>query len=78
MSALVGDYLGNTVLIYDSDGNHLSSSVINEHDRVAKQIQLESMPYELTVNDECRLLILASPTPVEFNGKVKEAAAVLL
>jgi len=72
MSALAGDYTGNTVLIYNTDGDHLASTVIREHDKYAKQIQLISLPSRLSVNDECKLLILASPVPCEFSGKVKK------
>ena len=72
MSALASDYTGNTVLIYDTYGNHLASTTVKEHDRDAKQIRINSIPDGLSVNDECKLFILSSPAPCEFSGKVKK------
>jgi len=77
MSSLASDYTGNTVLIYTTNGDHLVSTVITEHDKHAKQIQLETFPTGLNVNDECKLMILSSPAPCEFNGKVKKTGASL-
>ncbi|MCL2820577.1 MAG: PilZ domain-containing protein [Oscillospiraceae bacterium] len=74
MSALVADYTGNTVFIYSTDGVHLLSTVIKEHNKSAKQIELNSYPPALKVNDECKLLILSSPTPCEFMGKIQKVA----
>jgi len=72
MSALASDFTGNTVLIYDTGGNHLASTTVKEHDRNAKQIRIIGLPAGLNVNDECKILILSSPTPCEFSGKVKK------
>jgi len=71
MSVLAGDFTDCSVLIYDTDGNHLSSSIIKEHNKGERQIRINLMPGELSVNDDCKLLILSSPTPCEFLGKVK-------
>ena len=71
MALLTGDFSGHTVLIYDLDGNHLTSTVIREYDRGDRQIRVNLMPDSLKVNDNCKLLILSSPTPCEFQGKVK-------
>jgi len=76
MSALVSDYTGNTVLIYNIDGDHLVSAVVDEHDKLAKQIHIDPFPDVLKVNDECKLMILASPTPCEFSGKVKKIGGI--
>jgi len=59
-------------MIYDIDGNHLTSTVIREHDKEERQIRVNLMPNDLKVNDDCKLLILSSPTPCEFQGKVKK------
>ena len=72
MSVLTGDFTGCSVLIYDTDGNHLGSSLIREHDRGERRIQVNLMPDELKANDNCKLLILSSPTPCEFSGIVKK------
>jgi len=71
MSALGSDFTDHTVLIYDVNGNHLGSTIIREHDKSAQQIQVNIMPEELKINDDCKLLILSSPIPCEFQGKVK-------
>jgi len=71
MSSLVGDFTGNTVFIYNTGGDHLASTVIKEHDRISKQIMISSIPNGLSINDECKILILSSPSPCEFSGKIK-------
>jgi hypothetical protein len=74
MPVLSGDHTGNTVLIYDSNGNHLSDSVITSYSKAEQQIQLRRMPKELKVNDDCKLLVLSLPTPCEYLGKVRKSA----
>jgi len=71
MSALGSDFTNHTVLIYNLSGTHLGSTIIREHDKGAQQIQVNIMPEELNLNDDCKLLILSSPIPCEFQGKVK-------
>jgi len=71
MAALGTDYTGLSVLIYDMDDNHLINTVISEHDRVSQRIQVRLMPYTMGLNDECKMLILSSPSPCEYHGKVK-------
>ena len=71
MAALSSDFTDQTVLIYDVNGNHLGSTVVRTHDRGAQQIQINVMPDSLKVNDDCMLLILSSPVPCEYHGKVK-------
>jgi len=75
MSVLASDFTGNTVLIYNTAGIHLASATIKEHDKISKQIRIPSMPTGLSVNDECKLLIISSPVPCEFNGKIKKVGA---
>jgi len=72
MSVLTGDFTGCSVLIYNTDGNHLISTHIREHDREDQHIKLNLMPDELSVNDNCKVFVLSSPTPCEFLGKVKK------
>jgi len=72
MVALNVDYSDHSVLIYDMDGNHLVNTVVREHDKAEKQIRVNSMPASLKANDDCKLLILTSPAPCEYQGKVKK------
>ena len=73
MSALTSDFTNQTVLIYDSSGNHLISTHVTEHDRGSKQIIVNTLPAELKFNDNCSLIILSAPTPCEFNGRIKRS-----
>jgi len=72
MSALGSDFTDYTVFIYDANGNHLINTIVTSHDRAAQQLQVSMMPEELKINDDCRLLILSSPIPCEYKGKVKK------
>ena len=72
MVGLNVDYTDHSILIYDMDGNHLVDTVVKEHDKADKQIRVGSMPASLKANDDCKLLILTSPTPCEYQGKVKK------
>jgi len=71
MSALAGDYTTQTVLIYDTDRNHLITTYILMHERDTKQIIVEKLPDSLKLNNSCKVMILTAPTPVEFDGKIK-------
>jgi len=71
MAVLGSDLTGFSVLIYDTNGNHLGSTVIASHDRKAQWIQVKRTPSELRANDNCKLLVLSSPSPCEYQGKVK-------
>jgi hypothetical protein len=70
--ALGSIFNDHTVLIYDIDNNHLITTVVTEHDKVNKWIQVSDVPEGMKNNDDCKLLILSSPTPCEFLGKVKK------
>ena len=72
MSVLSDNYTGCTVLIYDMNGDHLIDTVVADHDRDEQRINTMAMPDELHINDSCNLLILTSPTPCEYLGKVKK------
>ena len=72
MSVLDSDFTDCTVFIYNNSGTHLISTTIISHDRASKQIQVSVMPQGLKANDDCMLLILSSPSPCEYHGKVKK------
>jgi len=72
MSVGRSDYTDHTVLLYDTESNHLSSTTVTNHDKTAKHIQVSAIPKSLKANDDCKLLILSSPTPREYLGKVKK------
>jgi hypothetical protein len=72
MSVLTSDFTDCTVFIYDAYGHHLIDTVVKDHDRRTQQIQVAIMPEKLKVNSDCKLLILSSPTPCEYLGKVKK------
>jgi len=75
MAVLSSDFTDHTVLVYNTEGVHLVSTTVMTHDKEARQVVLESMPNELKINENCRLIILTSPTPCEFQGKVKKLGA---
>lgn len=68
---LNSDFTDCNVLIYDIHDNHLGSTVVIDHDKSEQRIQVNAIPERLKVNNDCRLIILASPTPCEFHGKLK-------
>ena len=76
MSALTSDFAGNTVLIYDANGKHLIDTTVSDYDKSSHQIQVTDMPEELKVNDTCKTLILSSPVPCEFRGRVKKTGGI--
>lgn len=70
MSALSGDYTDCSVLIYDSVGKHLCTTVVTDYDKVALRLTAEYTPDILDTGEVCRLLILTAPTPCEYQGRV--------
>jgi hypothetical protein len=76
MAVLGGDHTGNTVLIYDSSGNHLGDTVITSYSKAEQHIQVRRMPKDLKVNDDCKLLILSTPAPREYLGKLRKTAGL--
>ena len=72
MAVLSSDFTDLTALIYDSDGNYQISTFIVSHDREARHVITDSMPENAKVNENCKLIILTSPTPCEFIGKIKK------
>jgi len=75
MSALTSDYTGCSVLIYDEAGNHLGSTVVTDYNKNALRIEVQGAPSTLKVGSRCRLLILSSPSPCEYQGRVAREGA---
>jgi len=78
MAALASDFTDHNVLIYDIDSNHLGNTTITSHDKINKQIQVTRVPFGLNINDECKLLILSSPAPCEYHGKLKKTGGAYI
>jgi hypothetical protein len=70
MTALSGDYTGCSILIYDAAGNHLCSTVVTRYEKSALRIDVQDMPLGLEIGGGCRVLILTSPTPCEYQGRI--------
>ena len=70
MSALSGDYTGCSVLIYDTQGNNLIDTRITYYDKQSLRIIVKEPPPYLKVGDACKLLILSSPSPCEYMGRI--------
>lgn len=64
------DYTGCSILIYDTEGNHLGNTVVTDHDKATLRIEVQSVPAALAPGAGCRLLILMAPTPYEYHGRV--------
>jgi len=72
MAALSGDFTDLTALVYDTEGNYLISTFIVSHDKEARHVVLDKMPEGINANENCKLIVLTSPTPCEFLGKAKK------
>jgi len=72
MAALTADFTNHTTLVYNTNGTHMISTSVTSYDRDARYVYLAKMPKELNINDNCKLIILTSPTPCEFMGRVKK------
>jgi len=70
MSTSRVDYTGCVVLIYKADGEHLIDTKVTDYDRGALRIGVEELPPEARTGDAYRLLILTSPSPREYQGRV--------
>jgi len=69
MKGLSGYYTGHTVLIYDTDGNHLDSTTITSYDKMALRIEVQALPSVFSSGAGCRVLIMTSPSPCEYQGR---------
>ena len=70
MKALSGDYTGCAVLIYDMEGNLLCSTSVTDYDKTILRIEVAELPPSDSAAIDCKLLILTSPTPCEYHGKI--------
>ncbi|MCL1842893.1 MAG: PilZ domain-containing protein [Defluviitaleaceae bacterium] len=69
--ALLKDYTGYTVLIYSPEGEYLCDGTVSKHDKKYEWIELRhGLPPSLKVDDICPLLIMTSPSPCEYRGRV--------
>lgn len=70
MNELSSDYTGCPALIYDLDGNHLGNTIVTYYEKAALRIEIREIPSTLSPGAACRVLILASPSPCEYQGRV--------
>ena len=70
MTGLGSDYTGCDIIIYDETGDHISSTKVISYDKKALRMEVLEMPPELGVGSVCKLLILTSTTPCEYQGRV--------
>ena len=70
MNELSGDYTGCPALIYDTEGNHLGNTIITQYEKSALRIELREMPSTLNQGAACKILIMASPSPCEYQGRI--------
>ena len=57
-------------MIYDEKGNHLDSTIVTDFDMDMMWIDVQEIPPVLRNGKRCRLLILSSPSPYGYQGKV--------
>ena len=72
MTSLSSDFTGCPVLIYDNDGERLGNTVITSYNRTSLRIEVKDTPQSLDAGCTCKLLILSSPSPCEFCGRVNK------
>ena len=70
MSSINCDYTGCSILIYDEAGNHLCDTVVTYYNRITLLVEVGETPESLEESDACRLLILTSPAPCEYRGRI--------
>jgi len=75
MVTLSGDYTDCPILIYDMNNNQLGSTVVTNHDKKALRIEVRQVPESLNSGDGCRLLILTTPAPCEYQGRIVREGA---
>ena len=74
MTSISSDFTGCSILVYDEAGNQLGSTVITSYSRSSLRIEVMEIPHLLDVGSVCKLLILSSPSPCEYQGRIiKEA-----
>jgi len=70
MTSLGADFTGCPVLIYNESGVQLGNTVVADYNRSAMRIEVNEMPPSLKIGNVCKLLILSSPSPCEFQGRI--------
>ena len=75
MSALNSDFTGCSVFFYDDAGNNLGNTTVIDYNKKALRIEVPYTPPSLTVGSSCKLLILSSPSPCEYQGRVAKEGA---
>jgi hypothetical protein len=73
MSSLKSDYTGCIILVYDVADCLIGSTTAANYDKKALRMELRETPPDLSVGNVCRLLILSSPSPCEYQGRVISA-----
>jgi hypothetical protein len=71
MAALSGDYTGCIVSFYDASKNHLGSTIVTYYNRILQRIEVKEIPPAVNMDDDFMMLILTSPSPCEYHGKIK-------
>ena len=70
MAVLSSDYNGCAVMLYDASGNCQVSTIVTNYDKKSLRLEVRDIPQALKTGDNCRLLILTSPSPCEYQGRV--------
>ena len=70
MNVLGSNHTDCAILIYDDAGSHLGTSTVIEHDRNSARIEVRDIPAALKVGNTCKILILSSPAPCEYDGRI--------
>jgi len=70
MKSINSDYTGCSVFIYDESGNRLGNTYVTYYNRSILRIEVEEPPSALDAGDACKLLILTSPSPCEYMGRI--------
>ena len=68
--ALNSNHVDCAVLLHDADGNQLCSTTVVSHDRGAMRIEVRDMPDTLKIGAGCSMLVLTSPAPCEYQGRI--------
>jgi len=75
MSALSSNFVDCAVLIYDEAGNQLGSTIVTYYNKDALLIEVEELPPVIENDGRCKLLILSSPSPCEYQGRIVSEGA---
>lgn len=70
MGSINSDYTGCKIYIYDEDGNNLCCTQVTYYNRSVLRIEVEEPPSSLDAGDPCKLLIMTTPVPCEYRGRI--------